>query len=167
MALRRDARKAHIALEFHPGLRQKALQRQPAQAERERKRPGEALVAAPKLKTARNDLQQKRINRPDRKARETDAVGPIRHLHLVVNTGLAPGLDELDAPQTLATAETDRIDVTTRPVDAARLRQRFDVDRNGRRKFVGENDRRLHHRPRVGTVRRIVTYLHLDGRFRQ
>ena len=161
LALRRHAGEAQVAVEARALLGQPAGEHQPPQAEREGERAGEPLVAAPEREAADHGLHQERIHHPQREAGEDDVVRDRRHDDLVVDAGLAPGGDEGDAAQAAAAAESLGVDVATRPVHRARTRQRRRRGGARLRRRVGEDDRRLHHRPGVGGVRLVVADLHL------
>ena len=121
-------------------------------------------MAAPKRETARDGAEEKRIDDPQRKAREDNGVGKRRNLNFVVKAGFTPRLDKANAPQAPAEAEARRIYVAARPVDAARLEHRRRGSRNRRRVAIGHYEDAVHDGPRVGGIRGVVADLHLDGR---
>ena len=134
------------------------------QAERERKRAGEFLVAAPERKAARDGAEEQRIYDPEREAREHYCLGERRNLDLVVQPRLAPRLDEANAPKPPPVAETSGIYVAIRPVDCAGLEHRRRRDRHHWGVLLGHYKHTVHDGPSVGGVRRVVPYLHIDCR---
>ena len=121
-------------------------------------------MAAPEEEAARDDLQQERVDDPDREAREVHVARQRRRLDLVVETALAPRVRRDDAPEALAEAELRRVDVAAGPVHGARAEERLGLGRDGLGRLGREDARGLHHRPGVGRVLRVVADLHLDRR---